>query len=93
MTSKEVIEIHIRMLKAQAQIEKDLETGNEIFCEIEIEQYEKILKDLEVLDILKQRVHLKKSFLDENNILFIQTTGFVFENDKEHILLKEWLEK
>lgn len=47
MTSKEIIKNHIESLKEQAQIEIEQETGSEIYCQIEIEQYEKVLKDLE----------------------------------------------
>lgn len=54
MTSKEIINNHIVSLKEQAQIEKELKTGNEIYCEIEIEQYNQVLKDLEVLEKYKR---------------------------------------
>lgn len=54
MTSKEIIKNHIASLKEQAQIEKEQKTGNEVYCETDIEQYNQVLKDLDELEELKK---------------------------------------
>ena len=85
MTSKEVIKNHIESLKEQAQIEKELKTGSEIYCEIEIEHYNEVLKDLEVLEILKE-------FMQDADT----GTGWIEINiNPEHDILdsEEWTEK
>lgn len=54
--------------------------------------YEDIEKGLEVLDVLKYRIHLKDSILDQTEVSFVEATGFVFKNSEEYKILKEWLE-
>lgn len=54
MTSIEIINNHIASLKEQAQIEKEQKTGNEIYCEMEIDQYIQVKKDLEDLEMYRR---------------------------------------
>lgn len=107
MTSKEIINNHINSLKEQAQIEKEQKTGSEVYCEIEIEQYNQVLKDLDelekyrevmsepILDIMKK---LKMLHILKENIKLID---YCIYNDKIVIYLpvyyreelKEWLDE
>ncbi len=60
MESKEIIKNQIVALKEQAQIEKELETGNEIYYEAEIKEYNQVLKDLEQKELLESELKLEK---------------------------------
>lgn len=98
-----------------------LETLFDLLCEREhtnsehsfwLKLYQEAKKDLEVLEILKSRIHLTDSTLKaahftidekglphidsdskEVDVVFIESSGFVFKNSKEYELLKGWLEK
>lgn len=111
MTSKEYIEGVLYNLEEALKLAR--ETNNkdlELDCEMQIESYKQVLKDLEVLDILKPKIKLKESSLKnihynvdekgnivmeqdlkETPVVFIQSSGFVFENSAEHKTLKRWL--
>ena len=60
-----------------------------------LEIVNEVKKNLEILEILKYRMHLKDSTLrndsKEFEIAFVVASGFVFKNSKEYTLLKEWL--
>ena len=58
-----------------------------------MEEWYKIEKKLEVLEILKPRIHLTHSTLNGKKVVFIEATGFTIEDDKEHRLLKYWLRR
>lgn len=73
-----------------------------------IEDKKELIRDLEVLEILKPRIKLSNKTIkqavfsdynqitqekEEKEIAFVTASGFVFKNSKEHKLLKEWLEK
>lgn len=91
MTSKEIIKNHIESLKEQAQIEKELKTGNEIYCEIEIEQYNQVLKDIEILDIIKKWfIEKTTDYRDYDKSLFVDV--FIRADEPIFKILEEWLE-
>lgn len=106
MTSKEIINNHIDSLKEQAQIEKEQKTGDEVYCEIEIEQYNQVLRDLKELE--KYRKVMGEPILDimkKLNLLYvlkenIKLIDYCIYNDKIVIYLpvyyrdalKEWLD-
>lgn len=77
----------------------DVENGS--VCIKDIKKYQEccdiVEKALDILEILKPRIHLKdkkiKNDFKEFDVVFIETSGFVFKNSEEHKLLKEWLEK
>lgn len=54
MTNKKFIKSQIGCLEEQIKIEKEIMSGNEIFCEEEIKKYNQVLKDLEELEELKK---------------------------------------
>lgn len=51
-------------------------------------------QDLEkkVLEILKPRIKMKSSLIEDKNVCFIETSGFVFKGSEEYDVLKEWLD-
>lgn len=92
MTSKEIIINQIDTLKEQAKIEKELKTGSEIYCEIEIEQYNQVLKDLEILDIIKKWfMESITDYRDYDKTLFVD--HFIREDEPIFKILREWLDE
>ena len=84
-------------LKALNQI-ATLETGDgpEItVVDILPEQVELIEKELKAFDLLKPRIKLKESTVNVDGVnfkvVFIEASGFVFQNSEEHKLLQETL--
>lgn len=103
MTSKEI-------LKELERINSKQNNGHgDIWLEMIISH---IKRDLEVLEILKNRIHLKdgklqnpvftvnkfgfssiNADLKEEEVVFIEASGFVFKDSAEHKILKDWLKK
>lgn len=50
------------------------------------EDFDLVMKDLEVLEILKDKVYLKEDY----DIAWVKASGLVFKDSDEYKLLKEW---
>lgn len=50
-----------------------------------------LAKGVEVLEILQPRITLKDSQFHIVEVTFIEASGFVFTDSRDHKLLKEWL--
>lgn len=81
MTSKEALEIVSDGVGFGFTYEEFLEAKNQL------------LKDLEVLEILKNRVYLNEATIKNYDFAWVEASGFfVFKSSNEYKLLKEWLE-
>ena len=88
MTGKEAVKI-LYSERAYAYDDSNIHYDNIGRCLSIIE------KDLEVLEILKYRIHLIDSKIKNDSIIlevaFVEASGFALKNSKEYDLLKEWL--
>lgn len=56
MTSKEIIEKKIKLLAHDFLVD-----GN-YYYELQLKEYKQVLKDLEILEIIKNKIHLRREF-------------------------------
>lgn len=95
MTSKEFILSEIDNLKSILAVAREDNLKTIIKeSEEDIEQYNQVLKDLEVLEILKKRLNIKIPYGSVNVISANNDDDYLlFEVElKEHTKIEEWLD-